>query len=89
MPGSVIQPRGVSIVEALNTRSGTARIPHPLLVKVMGNRDRERDRDSGPSSITGTGVGMRPTPTSRTGHHSRFMPDLSTIRPETMGAEST
>jgi len=91
MPESVVQPRGVSVVEALNTRSGTTHIPHLLPVKVIGekDRDRDRDRDSGPSSITRTGVGRRSTPTCRTGHHSRTRHHLLTNRPETMRAEST
>jgi len=87
MPGSVVQPRGVSAAEALNTRSGITHILHLLLVKVIA--DEDRDRDSGPSSINRTGVGTRPTLTSRIGHHSRFKPDLPTNRPETMGAKST
>jgi len=85
--GNVVQSRGVSTAEALNTRSGTFHTPHLLPVRVFG--DKDGDRDSNPSSLIRPGVGRWTTPTSRTGHLGRFRPDLPTDCLETMGARST
>ena len=76
-------------MEALNTRSVTADIPHLLLVKVMGDKDKDKDSDSDPSNPTRIGLGRQPTPTSRTGYLSRFRPDLPTNYCETIRAGST
>jgi len=74
-------------MDALNTRSGIANIPHLLSIRVMV--DKDKDRDSNPSCLIRTGVGRRPTPTSRTGYLSRFRPNLPTNHVKIMGTGST
>jgi len=82
---NVDPPRGVSAAEALNTRFGITRSLHLLPVK---DKDRAKGKDKDDSSnYTRRGVGRRPTPTSRTGHLSKFKPDLLTNSPGTMRVE--
>jgi len=84
MIGNVDRPRGVSAVEALNTRLGTTCFLHLLPVKDM---DKAKGKDSSPSSHIRAGVGSQPNSPSRTGHLSKFRLDVSTNRHRIMGAE--
>jgi len=82
MLGNVDRSRGVSAAESLKTRFRAARSLHHLPVK-----DKNKDKGNDPSNHIRIRLDRRPTPTSRTGHLSKFRPDLPTNCPRTMGAE--
>ena len=82
-PKSVNRSRAIFVAEARNIRSGTAHIPHFLLVKVTG------DKDSRPSNTTRIRVAKHPNPASRVEHLNRIRLELSTSHCETLGAEFT
>jgi len=84
MLGNVDRSRGVSTADALNTRFGITDSLHLLPIK---DKDKARDKDKDKSNHTKIGVGRWPTLTSRTGHLSKFSPNLPTNRPGTMGVE--
>jgi len=71
-------------VEALSIRFGTAHFLHLLLDK---GKARVKGKGSAPSNRIRIGEGRRPTPTSKTGHHSKLKPNPPTNHPGTMGAE--